>query len=228
MKKVLLILLILSGLLGFGQANSLNEKNEERYLEDQFYFGITYNFLENTPEGLSQQNFSYGLHLGVIKDIPLNKSGTKALGLGLGVALDTYYTNLIGMNSASGITYSLSDDVEGFKRSKIETHLIEVPLEFRWRNSTANEYRFWRLYAGVKAAYVIGARSKAVIGGDKTGFSNSDVQRLQYGPTITFGYNTFNIHLYYAVNDLFEDSATLNGNQIDFNSWKVGVLFYIL
>ena len=118
--------------------------------------------------------------------------------------------------------------MEGFKRSKIETHLIELPLEFRWRSSTANEYRFWRLYTGVKAAYVIGARSKAVIGNDKSGFSNNDIQRLQYGPTVSFGYNTFNIHLYYALSDLFEDDVTLNGSQIDFNSWKIGVIFYIL
>jgi hypothetical protein len=228
MKKGLLFLLILPGMLTYGQSDSSNESNTERYLEDQFYLGITYNFLGNTPEGLSQQNFSYGLQLGVIKDIPLNRAGTKAVGIGLGVALDTYYTNLIGIDNVSGITYSLSDGVEGFKRSKIETHLIELPLEFRWRSSTANEYRFWRLYTGVKAAYVIGARSKAVIGNDKSGFSNNDIQRLQYGPTVSFGYNTFNIHLYYALSDLFEDDVTLNGSQIDFNSWKIGVIFYIL
>ena len=128
MKKGLLFLLILPGMLTYGQSDSSNESNTERYLEDQFYLGITYNFLGNTPEGLSQQNFSYGLQLGVIKDIPLNRAGTKAIGIGLGVALDTYYTNLIGIDNVSGITYSLSDGVEGFKRSKIETHLIELPL----------------------------------------------------------------------------------------------------
>lgn len=229
MKLRLFLLFVLSGLLNYGQAASGNDKEEgDQYLEDQFYLAVTYNFLGNTPEGVSQQNLSYGLQLGAIRDIPLNTSGTRALGIGLGVALDTYYTNLLGTEEASGTVYRVSDGVAGFKRSKIETHLIELPLEFRWRNSTSEEYRFWRLYAGIKAAYVLGARSKSVIGTIKNGFSNKDIRRFQYGPTVNFGYNTFNIHLYYALNDLFEDTATLNGQQIGFNSWKIGVIFYIL
>ena len=40
--------------------------------------------------------------------------------------------------------------------------MIEMPIEFRWRNSTASSYKFWRIYAGAKLGYVAGARSKAV------------------------------------------------------------------
>lgn len=215
-------------MLSYGQHIEQHNDNGYRYLEDQFYLGVTYNFLGNTPEGLSQQNLSYGLQLGAIRDVPTNKAGTKSIGIGLGIALDTYYTNLLANQNVSGTTYSLADDVQGFRRSKIENQLIELPIEFRWRNSTAEEYRFWRLYAGIKAAYVVGSRSKSVIGTNKNGFSNRDIQRFQYGPTINFGYNTFNVHLYYALSDLFKDSAILNGEQIGFNSWKIGVIFYIL
>lgn len=214
--------------LAQSQYSSYEDGAGGRYFEDQFYLGVTYNFLANMPSGVSQENLSYGLQLGAIKDIPLNRGGTKSIGIGLGMALDTYYTNLLAVRSASGIVYGLADEVDGFRRSKIETHMVELPLEFRWRNSTATEYRFWRVYAGVKASYVLGARSKSVIGSEKNGFSNDDIQRLQYGPTINFGYNTFNIHLYYALNDLLEEGATLEGAQIGFNSWKIGVIFYIL
>lgn len=228
MRKRLFLAFVVLSMLTHGQYTESNDAKGERYLEDQFYLGVTYNFLGNTPEGLNQQNLSYGLQLGAIRDIPLNNTGTKSLGIGLGLALDTYYTNVLATEDASGSVYRLADDIDGFRRSKIETHLIELPIEFRWRNSTVTEYRFWRLYAGVKAAYVLGARSKSVIGGNKVGFANDDIRSLQYGPIVNFGYNTFNIHLYYALSDLFSDTAILNGEQIGFNSWKIGVIFYIL
>ncbi len=226
-KWLLLVFLCLCGFT-YGQSSIEIENSKQRYFEDQFYLGFTYNLVGNTPEGLKQQNLSYGFYAGVIKDIPLNARGTKALGIGLGLALNTYYSNLLATESSTGITYSFADDIPGFKRSKIETHLIELPLEFRWRNSTPEEYRFWRLYAGIKAAYVVGARSKSVIDGNKDGFYNGDIARFQYGPTLNVGYNTFNIHLYYALNNLFKDSATINNESIGFVPLRIGVIFYIL
>jgi len=222
------LVFIVLGNIVHGQSANRFEGAGERYLEDQFYLGITYNFLGNTPEGLNQQSFSYGLMAGAIKDIPLNARRTMAIGVGLGFALNTYYSNLVATRTENSISYDLANNFTGFKRSKIETHLIELPLEFRWRNSTPDEYRFWRLYAGVKAAYVLGARSKAVLEGNKEGFYNRDIRRFQYGPTINIGYNTFNIHFYYALNGLFKDTAMLNNEHIGFRPLRIGVIFYIL
>lgn len=211
-----------------GQVSEDSDTSGSRYFEDQFYFGVTYNFVRNVPDGLTQRNLSYGLQLGAIKDIPLNSKGTIALGIGLGLGLNTYYSNLVAFKGSDDITYELSDNVTGFERSKLETHLIEFPLEFRWRNSTLEEYRFWRLYAGIKAAYVIGNRSKSVIDGAKDGFYNSDINKFQYGLAINVGYNTFNIHLYYALTDLFKEGVAVDNQSIGFSPLRIGVIFYIL
>ncbi|MFX0555510.1 porin family protein [Maribacter sp. CXY002] len=212
----------------FSQNDSVNNIGYKRYFEDQFYMGITYNFVRNTPEGLLQRNLSYGLQAGIIKDIPLNKMGTRAIGIGLGLGLNTYYTNLAVSETSNGFNYELDDGRLNFKRSKLETHLLEVPLEFRWRNSTPYEYRFWRVYAGFKAAYVIGARSKLVTNDYKDGFYNTDVNNFQYGLTFNFGYNTFNIHTYYSLSDLFNNNALLDGAPIAIRPLRIGFIFYIL
>ena len=204
------------------------ESDSKRYFEDQFYMGITYNFIRNRPNDLNQRNLSYGLQGGFIKDIPLNGGGTKALGIGMGLALNTYYSNLIVREVPNGFSYDIGGLAGGFKRSKIETHLIEFPLEFRWRNSTPSEYKFWRIYAGLKFGYVVGARSKLVTSEYKDGFFNSDVNRFQYGPTFNVGYNTFNVHIYYSLTDLFSDKALLNNESIGLKSLRVGLIFYIL
>ncbi|MDF4221241.1 porin family protein [Maribacter sp. M208] len=197
----------------------------KRYLEDQFYLGLSYNFILNHPEGSNQRNLSYGLQAGIIKDIPLNRTGTKAIGIGAGFALNSYYSNLVADISGETISYSINDDIT---RSKLETHLLEFPLEFRWRNSTAEEYKFWRLYGGIKAAYVLGARSKYDLGDISSGFKNTDLNEFQYGLTFSFGYNTFNINAYYSLTELFNGSASVNGEVLQYRPLRIGLIFYIL
>lgn len=196
-----------------------------RYFEDQFYVGLSYNFILNHPEGSNQRNLSYGLQAGVIKDIPLNKAGTKAIGIGAGLALNSYYSNLVADISGDDITYSINDDIT---RSKLETHLVEFPLEFRWRNSNAEDYKFWRVYGGIKVAYVLGARSKYDLDDISEGFKNTDLTKFQYGLTLSFGYNTFNFHAYYALTELFDGNASVNGEVLQYRPLRIGLIFYIL
>jgi len=204
--------------------------NDNHYLEDQFYMGVAYNLLLNKPSGVEQRNLSYGLQLGYIKDIPLNESRNVGLGIGLGYAVNNYYVNMLATEDVnSNIIYSLNTDIE-FKRSKIETHLIELPVEFRWRTSTSEEYKFWRVYAGAKLGYIFGARSKYVSGKNKVSFSNIDIKDMHYGLTLNFGYNTWNIHVYYQLNKLFSDGVIIAGSldEIDARPLRIGVIFYIL
>lgn len=208
--------------------DSVPPGSDLNYLEDQFYLGVTYNFLLGKPETVTQRNLSYGLQAGVIKDIPLNRKRTTALGVGLGLGINSYYTNMVVSEVSDGFLYSVLEDIADLKRNKIETHLLEMPFEFRWRNSTPEEYRFWRVYAGFKLAYVVGARSKYVSDTEKTSFYNKNVEKFQYGATFSFGYNTFNVHVHYALNSLFNNSAELNGENINMKPLRVGFIFYIL
>ena len=147
MKFHLCIFFMTLGLF-MGSAQQSNEEDINRYLEDQFYIGIGINFLTERPENVVQNSLSYNLQLGFIKDIPINRNRNFGLGFGLGYATNSYYSNIRADNSSGEIVYSLLS-TDDFKRNKLETHAIEVPLELRWRTSTATEYRFWRIYGGI-------------------------------------------------------------------------------
>ncbi|WP_276168075.1 porin family protein [Zobellia alginiliquefaciens] len=202
---------------------------DSRYLEDQFYIGITYNFLLNQPEGVSQRNLSYGLQAGFIRDIPLNQSRTTAIGLGLGYGVYSYYSNLMAMEASEGVSYSILESDSDFERNKIETHMLEVPLEVRWRNSSVSEYKFWRIYAGMKFGYVFGGRSKLVpTDTGKVSFYNDDIRDFQYGLTLNFGYNTFNLHAYYSLASVFNDGVSVEGESLNSKPLRIGLIFYIL
>lgn len=227
-----LILIFFCFFIGVISAQELKtlQVTDSLYLEDQFYLGITYNLFLNKPTGVTQRNLSYGLQGGYIRDIPLNQRRNVALGIGLGYAVYSYYTNLVVRESDSGLLYSaLGADVD-YKRSKIENHVIEIPLELRWRNSTPEDYRFWRIYTGVKFGYVFGSRSKFVSNQETISFTNKDSRNFQYGLTLNVGYNTFNIQAYYSLVNLFDDGVNSadGGENIAVRPLRIGIIFYIL
>ena len=236
MKQIFLALISLFSLGLNAQTPQEFITSDPNYLEDQFYLGLTYNFLLDKPTDFKQTNLSYGLQGGIIKDIPLNSQRTWALGIGLGYAVNSYYSNLLASESMNGIEYalieqnivSIDNEEVSVKRNKIETHLLELPFEFRWRNSSAEEYKFWRVYSGIKLGYVFSSRSKLVTSRDKTTFINPDVRKFQYGLMFNFGYNTFNIHIYYSLNSLLEDGSVIGAEDLNMKPLRVGLIFYIL
>ncbi len=224
--RIHIFLVFLSFCTAGAQQSKLNEV--DRYLEDQFYIGVGINFLTDRPTDVVQNSLSYNLQLGFVKDLPINKKRNFGLGLGIGYATNSYYSNIGAENSDAGITYSVLPSDE-FIRSKFETHAIEMPLELRWRTSTPTDYRFWRLYGGLRFAYIFSGSSRLVTEESTNRFSNGDIRDLQYGLSLNFGYNTFNLHAYYGLNQLLENNAQLETNEsIDSRVIRLGVIFYIL
>ena len=200
------------------------------YKEDQFYIGITYNMFGNRPVDLSQNGFSNGIHLGVIKDMPLNKRRNVALGLGLGYSANSFYHNLhISQDDSQVTTYDLILQSDTYTKNKFSNHLVEMPFEFRWRTSTPEEYKFWRIYTGFKLGYIF--RNRVKYRGDLGDVRYTNVkgfEKFQYGFTLSFGYNTWNAYMYYALSPIFSKENQINGQTIDMNNIKIGLMFYVL
>src|SRR5690606_33172075 len=68
---------------------------DTNYFEDQFYFGVNYNVLVGAPEGIGQNSFSSGIMGGFIKDLPINKRRNIGFGLGVGLSINTIYSDLM-------------------------------------------------------------------------------------------------------------------------------------
>lgn len=203
---------------------------DDKYREDQFYASVTYNILGEMPNGISQTGFSSGFHFGVIRDMPINTNRNVAIGLGLGLSSNSYNQNLLMEKNNTGYTYSTVDETElNLLKNKFTTYLLEVPLEFRWRTSTATQYNFWRIYGGFKFSYLLYNSSKFKSDVNTIRLSNiDDFNALQYGLTLSAGYGTWNFHLYYGLNPIFKNSAQLDNTSINMTSIKAGLIFYIL
>lgn len=200
------------------------------YREDQFYIGLTFHLLKDLPETVSQSGFSGGLHFGFIRDFPLNKRRNIGLGAGLGWSVNSFGQELFIGEDANNNTVFRDLNSEGivYDSNRFTTQLIEVPIEFRWRTSTPDSHKFWRVYTGLRLGYVYYFQSTFKQGGNQVFQTDvPELDRFRIGTTLSFGYNTFNLHLYYSLNPFFKD-AKLGNSDIEITTFKVGLMFYIL
>lgn len=202
-------------------------KIDSLYREDQFYFSFSLNTLQKYPSGLSQQKFSPGFSLGFLRDMPVNKKRNVAIAPGLGFTYNNYNQNLAITRADGSYNYTVVDEND-FDRNKFSQFLVDVPIEFRWRSSTYESYKFWRFYTGFKMSYLIYDKSVYSDYNGKTIVSNnSDFNKFQYGCYIASGYNSINVYAYYGLNALFH-SAKTSTESINMHALNIGVMFYIL
>lgn len=203
-------------------------KIDSLYREDQFYFGFTLNTLQNKPAGLTQDKFSSGFSMGFLRDMPINKKRTVAIAPGLGFSYNNYNQNLAITELNQIPTYTIIDPTITYNKNRFTQFLVEVPIEFRWRTSTYESHKFWRIYGGFKMGYLIYDKS---VYEDSQGkivvTNNKDFNKFQYGAYLSAGYNSINVYAYYGLNSLFQ-SAKTSTESIDMNSLNIGIIFYIL
>lgn len=204
-------------------------QSDSLYREDQFYVAFTYNRLLNKPAGISQNKFSAGFNAGFLRDMPINKRRTWAIAAGLGVSYNKYFHNLVVSKIDDVPQYNIVVSGTQYEKNKFEQILIDVPLELRWRTSTPESHKFWRIYSGVKFSYVAMGRSKYVDDTyDIEVTKNDDLSRIQVGAYLVWGYNTWNFYGYYGLTPFFQSSAKINNGTVGLNPLHLGLMFYIL
>ena len=216
MRKLLFLVLLISSCV---KAQSDSTFVDDKYLEDQIYLNLTYISLLNTPPPISQSGFSFGLGGGFIKDLPINSRRNVAFGVGLGYGFNNYYFNVRFENEDP-------NEDKTTLNSKIMLHVVELPLELRIRTSTATRYKFWRFYPGFKISYAFAENLSLGKDADFEVEGVAQYNDFLYGLTFSAGYNKWNIHLYYGLNDLITNAE---GNDYEFaiTDFRIGLVFYV-
>ncbi|MDC1313082.1 PorT family protein [Flavobacteriaceae bacterium] len=215
----------------FAQNEVALDSLDTTYREDQFYFGITYNALVDTPELVDTRGLTGSVHFGFTRDMPINKRRNLSVALGIGASFDEYGSTLfIGEDQANRTIFtSLSDNDVTYDVNRFSTSSIEVPLEFRWRSSSAQNYTFWRFYAGVRLGYTYWYKSSFKQDGNTvTQTDIPEFNKMRLGATLSVGYNTVNFYAYYGITPFFDNAVTTKGTPIDMRTLKLGLLFFIL
>jgi hypothetical protein len=227
MKYFLIVFIALFSIQSLSAQNFDSSKElDSLYREDQIYLSVTYNILNNTLQNVSQNGFSSGFHLGFIRDYPINKRRNIALGVGIGLSANAFNQNLKITQNSWEFQFEVLNS--GFDKNKFSLYQLELPFEFRWRTSTAGTYNFWRIYTGFKMGYVFSSTAKFVSSSENYKLNISEaINSFQYGLTLSVGYDSWNLHLYYGLNRIFKDQL-INNTPLDLSTIKAGLIFYIL
>jgi hypothetical protein len=188
------------------------------YREDQFYASLSYNLIQNRPDGFKQFSFSPGITFGVLRDFPISKNRHWAIAPGIGYS----YNNIKQFINSEEIVGATENTSSENIRTTITSHSVDFPIEIRWRNSTPNSHNFWRIYTGFKTSYVFNSKLKLETTTESSKESISDeINRWQYGAYISVGFNTWNPYIYYGLNPIFKEGSKMS-------NFNVGFIFYIL
>ena len=201
------------------------QENVQKYREDQIYFSVYYNSLGDNLENFKENKFSSSLNFGFIRDIPLSKSGKLALGIGLGLGVNSFNNNL-KLSSDSSNSYNLLSSREIPQKNIFNFSEFQVPLEIRWRNSTPNNYKFWRIYAGIKYSRLLSSSYNFENQQDNYKINSPSINLDQLGFTLNIGYNTWNLGLYKSLNSFFNNNVKSLPSELE--QFKLGLIFYIL
>ncbi|HLS30526.1 MAG TPA: porin family protein [Flavobacteriaceae bacterium] len=200
------------------------------YREDQFYLGLTYNFLVDKPSNITNSGFSGGIHGGFLRDFPINKRRNIAIAIGVGLAYDQFGHNFfVGAQENNESIFRILDEYVHYDSNRFNMATVQLPIEFRWRSSTPTDYQFWRIYAGLRLGYVYWFQSYFKQANNKVVKTKIDeFNPFRLSASLAFGYSTFNFYIAYDFIPWFDKGETMNGEPIDFQSMKVGLIFYIL
>ena len=220
-KFFLLFTLLLFVQSSFSQSGKL----EESYREDQFYFGSSYFIQTESLEDFKQNGFSGNFQIGFIRDFPVNNNSTKAVGIGLGFERNFFTSNIQPSEIEDNIDYRIVVSRFLESKNKISFSSIVLPIEYRWRKSSINEYKFWRIYSGLKLKKNFPLYSNPSYG------SEIKIDKIEDWTTsiyINAGYNTWNISLEYDLNPIIKNKKTTDNNNLNISFFRLGLVFYLL
>jgi hypothetical protein len=96
-----------------------------------------------------------------------------------------------------------------------------LPIEFRWRTSTYESYKFWRIYGGVKFSYSLYNRSQ--FSDDLSIVEITNNKDFNKFTVSSVGYNTVNVYAYYGLNSIFK-TAEIDGEKINMKAFNIGII----
>lgn len=202
------------------------EKDTLSYNEDQFYVDVNFIIQANNVIPFKENGFSRSIHAGFLRDFSLNTKGNKAIAVGLGYGFQRLVNNLNLRDYEDGLSYSFPTNGVSL-RNTFSYHQLQLPVELRWRTSTLDTYRFWRIYFGYRLSYQFLPTYKPFFG--RIFKIDNQIETWQHSLSLTVGFNTWNLRLSYGLTPFLSSSVvTQEGIRPKIHPVQLGLIFYLL
>lgn len=185
---------------------------------DHFMIEFGYDGWNGAPDSISTKGFSRHFNFYVMYDMPFKTDPRFSIGAGLGLGSSNIFLNKQEVDVAgTGSTLAFPDksQTEHFKKYKLSTNYLEVPLELRYVSNPENTNKSWKAAVGLKVGLLVDAHNKG------KNLQSSDGQSInnyiakesskryfnssKVAATARFGYGFLGIHFDYQFTGLIKD-----------------------
>lgn len=189
----------------------------------------------NVPDSIKNwiRGFARGANIYIMLDQRFKSSPQWSVAFGLGVSTSNiYFKNMIvDINAKTNkLPFTKVDSVDHFKKYKLSTAFIEIPLELRFTVDPVNESKSIKFAVGVKVGTLLSVHTKGKTLLDKNGTVINAYTAKETGKgyfnstrltgTARLGYGNFSLFGSYQFNNIFKD-----GVAADMKLFQVGLNF---
>ena len=206
-------------------ATNNNKVNITNRSGDHFMLQISSDHLAGAPDSISShmKGLSRGFNAYVMLNKPFKNSPKLSLGIGVGISTSNFYFKKMEVNvkAAPGfLPFIAEDSADHFKKYKLATSYLQVPLEFRYTSKPNNPNKSFKAALGLKVGTLVNVHTKGKTLQNASGTTlNSYLEKenskrffntTDFVATARFGYGIFSLFGSYQLNKLLKDGAGPN------------------
>ncbi|MEO6893821.1 MAG: outer membrane beta-barrel protein [Ginsengibacter sp.] len=231
MKKVVFVVIsCLFFSIGFAQETTPSATNNNKVdfssrSGDHFMLQLSSDHWAGMPDSISshQKGLSRGFNAYVMLNKPFKNSPKMSLGIGVGVSTSNIYFKkmIVDLKAAPGyLPFPALDSSEYFKKYKLATTFLEIPLEFRYTAKPALPNKSFKAAIGLKVGTLVNVHTKGKNLQSSSGTTlNSYLEKenskrfingTHFMATARVGYGVFSLFGSYQLNRFLKDGAGPN------------------
>ncbi|RYZ18632.1 MAG: PorT family protein [Chitinophagaceae bacterium] len=171
------------------------------------------------PDTLSTTGISRSLNIYFMMAFPFRTNPHLSAAIGLGVGSDNMFfknTDIRIRDNVNTIAFRNVADTNHFKKYKLSTDYLEVPLELRWTSRPDDDAHSFKVALGVKVGTLLNAKTKGKNLLDRAGTSISDYKEKEFSKrffnsqrfsaTGRIGYGHFGVFASYQISQVFKEN----------------------
>ncbi len=177
------------------------------------------------PDSVSshQQGLSRGFNAYFMLDKPFRSSPKYSIGIGVGIGTSNIFFKRVNIDLKAGgarLPFTALDSTNHFKKYKLTTAFVEVPLEFRYTSKPLRPNKSFKIALGAKVGAIVNAHTKGKDLQDKNNnainsYTEKEIGRrlingTRFMGTARIGYGIISIFGAYQLNNLLKDGAGAN------------------
>lgn len=226
MRKLMVAFLLFAATsTGFAQektTSSTSPKNPAPYISragDHFMIQLSYDNWLGTPDSIKShmKGFQRGFNMAVMLNKSFKSNPKFAIAGGIGVSSSNIYFKKMNVDIGSGnptLRFIPTNSTDNFKKYKLSTTFIEVPLEFRFSSNPSTPNKSVKAAVGIKIGTILNAHTKGKTLRDSTGATlHNYTEKIttkgyfnstRFAATARVGYGVFSLFGSYNLSSMFK------------------------